>query len=172
MTNVENTVFISYRRKDISWALAVYQYLSNHNYDVFFDFTSIPSGDFEQSIVSNIKARAHFVLVLTPSALDRCSDEGDWLRREIVTAIKERRNIIPLFFDGFSFSTPKITERLTGELAMLNKYNGLEVPIAYFENAMERLCNRYLNIALDAVLHPVTDNLRKIVNEKKMLRMR
>jgi hypothetical protein len=74
MARIEKTVFISYRRKDISWALAVYQYLTSRKYDVFFDYTSIPSGDFEQIIVSNIRARAHFVLILTPTALDRCNE--------------------------------------------------------------------------------------------------
>jgi hypothetical protein len=63
MERVEKTVFISYRRKDISWALAVYQYLTSQEYDVFFDYTSLSGGDFEQVIVSNIKARAHFVLL-------------------------------------------------------------------------------------------------------------
>ena len=61
MAKIEKTVFISYRRKDISWALAVYQYLTAQKYDVFFDYTHIPSGDFEQIILSNIRARAHFV---------------------------------------------------------------------------------------------------------------
>ena len=103
MANIDKTVFISYRRKDISWALAVYHYLTKNDYDVFFDFTSIPSGDFEQNIISNIKARAHFLVILTPSALDRCYEPEDWLRREIETALSEKRNIIPLFFDNFSF---------------------------------------------------------------------
>jgi hypothetical protein len=71
MARVEKTIFISYRRKDVSWALAVYQDLTYRGYDVFFDYTNIPSGDFEQIILSNIKARAHFVLILTPTALDR-----------------------------------------------------------------------------------------------------
>jgi hypothetical protein len=57
MAQVEMTVFISYRRKDVSWALAVYQDLTYQGYDVFFDYTSIPSGDFDQIIISNIKAR-------------------------------------------------------------------------------------------------------------------
>src|SRR5574342_1283376 len=106
MASIEKTVFISYRRKDISWALAVYQYLTKHDYDVFFDYTSIASGDFEQIIVGNIKARAHFILILTPTALDRCSEPEDWLRREIEFAIDEQRNIVPLFFKGFRFGIP------------------------------------------------------------------
>ncbi|MBK9926500.1 MAG: SUMF1/EgtB/PvdO family nonheme iron enzyme [Anaerolineales bacterium] len=168
MARIEKTVFISYRRKDISWALAVYQYLTSQKYDVFFDYTSIPSGDFEQIIVSNIKARAHFVLILTPTSLDRCSNPGDWLRREIETAIDEKRNIIPLFFDGFSFGSPTAVEKLTGKLSTINRYNGLDIPSGYFMEGMERLRGRYLNIALDAVLHPVSDEVQKVVKEEQI----
>jgi len=67
------------RSSSVTVALAVYQYLTSQKYDVFFDFSSLSSGDFEQIIVSNIRARAHFILVLTPTALDRCSQPGDWL---------------------------------------------------------------------------------------------
>jgi len=168
MARIEKTVFISYRRKDISWALAVYQYLTNQNYDVFFDYTSIPSGDFEQNIVSNIRGRAHFVLVLTPTALDRCSEPGDWLRREIETAIDEHRNIIPLFFDEFSFDSPSVLEKLTGKLSAISRYNGLDVPSGYFPEAMERLNNRYLNIPLDTVLHPVSAEVQKAVRDERV----
>jgi len=168
MARIEKTIFISYRRKDISWALAVYQYLTGQKYDVFFDYTSIPSGDFEQIIVSNIRARAHFVLILTPTALDRCSEPGDWLRREIETAIDEKRNIIPLFFDGFNFGSPNVAEKLTGKLSAIRRYNGLDIPSGYFIEAMERLYNRYLNVPLDAVLHPVSTEVRKLVKKEQI----
>jgi len=168
MARIEKTVFISYRRKDISWALAVYQYLASQKYDVFFDYTHIPSGDFEQIIVSNIKARAHFILILTPNALDRTNNEGDWLRREIETAIDEKRNIIPLFFDGFSFGSPNVKEKLTGKMGNISRYNGLDVPSGYFPEAMERLSTRYLNTPLDAVIHPVSIEVRKRSKEEKV----
>jgi hypothetical protein len=50
---IEKTVFISYRRTNLPWALAIYQELTHHGYDVFFDYLSIPSGDFEKIIVEN-----------------------------------------------------------------------------------------------------------------------
>ena len=168
MARTEKTVFISYRRKDIAWALNVYRYLTSHGYDVFFDYTSISSGDFEQIIVSNIKARAHFLVILTPSALDRCSEPNDWLRREIETAIQEKRNIVPLFFDDFNFSSPSVSEKLTGQLAALNRYNGLEVPVGFFDEAMERLSKKYLNVALNAVLHPISDEVQEVVKKQKV----
>src|SRR5574342_606497 len=168
MARPQKTVFISYRRSDISWALAVYHYLTKHNFDVFFDYKSIPSGDFEQIIAGNIKARAHFLLILTPTALDRCNEPGDWLRREIEIALREKRNMIPLFFEGFSFASPSIAEKLSGKLESLKRYNGLEVPSGYFDEAMERLRDRYLNVTLEAILHPVSEEVQKVVREHKV----
>ena len=83
MSRIEKTVFVSYRRTNLAWALAIFQDLTQHGYDVFFDFEGIASGKFERVILENIRARAHFLVLLTPSALDRCGDPEDWLRREI-----------------------------------------------------------------------------------------
>jgi len=168
MARVEKTVFISYRRTDVYTALAVYENLKNQGYDVFFDYTSISSGDFEQIITSNIKARAHFILILTPTALDRCNEPGDWLRREIEIAIDEKRNIVPLFFRGFRFGIPSVTEKLTGKLKNLSRYNGLNVHEDYFQEAMRRLSTQFLNIPLNTILHPVSTEVRKVVREEQL----
>ncbi|PWB74458.1 MAG: hypothetical protein C3F07_07465 [Anaerolineales bacterium] len=178
MARIEKTVFISYRRADVYTALAVYENLKNQGYDVFFDYRSISSGDFEQIITSNIRARAHFVLILTPTALDRCNEPGDWLRREIELAIDEKRNIVPLFFKGFRFGAASKSgvsrwlrgvkpEVLTGKLRHLTRYNGLNVHEDYFEEAMNRLRTEYLNKPLDTVLHPVSMEVRKVVKEEQ-----
>jgi TIR domain len=95
MERVEKTAFLSYRRTNIPWALAISQNLTHHGYDVFFDYNGIASGDFERVILENIKARAHFLVVLTPSALERCDDPADWLRREIETALASLASAIP-----------------------------------------------------------------------------
>ena len=178
MARIEKTVFISYRRTDVYTALAVYENLKNQGYDVFFDYRSISSGDFEQIITSNIRARAHFIIILTPTALDRCSEPGDWLRREIETAIDEKRNIVPLFFKGFRFGASSKSgkskwmrlskpEILTGKLKDLSRYNGLNVHEDYFEEAMNRLREEFLNKPLDTVLHPVSTEVQKVVKEEQ-----
>ena len=167
MGQVEKTVFISYRRTNLPWALNIYQYLTYHNYDAFFDYESIDSGDFEQVILGNIKARAHFLVLLTPSALERCVNPDDWLRREIETALDEKRNIVPLFLENFSFGSPSISKILTGKLAQLKGYNGLNVHTDYFQEAMQRLCTRFLDVPLEAVLHPVPGAVQEIVAEQK-----
>jgi tetratricopeptide (TPR) repeat protein len=156
MSKIEKTVFVSYRRTNAPWALAIFQNLTQHGYDVFFDFNGIASGDFESVIVANIKARAHFVVVLTPSALERCDNPKDWLRREIEMALNQRRNIVPLMLEGFDFSTPEIANHLTGTLEVLKSYNALRVPAEFFHEAMARLRDKFLNVPLDAVLHPAS----------------
>src|SRR5262245_11740293 len=106
MARIDKTVFISYRRSGGSgWAIAVAQSLTHHGYAVFFDYLGIASGDFEQVIVENIKAHAHFLVLLTPSALERIDTPNDWLRREIEVALESNRNVVPLMLDGFDFST-------------------------------------------------------------------
>jgi hypothetical protein len=172
MARIEKTVFISYRRADVYTALAVYENLKNQGYDVFFDYTSVSSGDFEQIIIGNIRARAHFLLILTPTALDRCNESGDWLRVEIETAINEKRNIIPLFFKGFRFGIPSISNKLTGKLKNLSRYNGLNVHEDYFEEGMRRLRTQFLNIPLDTVLHPVSNEIQMMVREEQIARMK
>jgi tetratricopeptide (TPR) repeat protein len=164
MGTVEKTVFLSYRRSHVAWALAVFQHLNRHGYDVFFDFEGLASGGFEQVIVQNIRARAHFLVLLTPTALAECDAPGDWLRREVAEALRSQRNIVPLMLEGFSFEAPEVRERLKGELALLARYNGLEVPAAYFEAAMVRLREKFLEVALEAVLHPVSRATRGTSN--------
>lgn len=167
MARIDKTVFLSYRRKDQYKALVVYQDLTSRGYDVFLDYTSIHSGDFEQIIVSNIKARAHFVLILTPTALDRCDEPDDWLKREIEIAIDEKRNIVPLFFDDFSFSSPLVAEKLTGKLAKIKRYNGLDIPSGFFKEAMDRLSNNFLSDPTDAIIHPVSNKVQQVVREEQ-----
>src|SRR6478752_5678921 len=167
MARVEKTVFISYRRTNAPWALAIYQNLNNNGYDVFFDFNGVASGDFESVILGNIKARAHFIVLLTPSALERCNEPGDWLRREIESALETKRNIVPLMLESFDFGTPAIANQLTGKLAALKRYNALDVPASYFMEAMNRLREKFLNVPLEGVLHPASASAERATKKQQ-----
>jgi TIR domain len=167
MARIEKTVFICYRRDDLPWALAVYKDLTYHGYDVFFDFMNINSGTFEDIIIGNIKARAHFLIILTPSTLERCAIPGDWVKREIENAIVNKRNIVPLMFENFDFNDSSVTKSLTGNLAILNRYNGLRMPSEYFDAGMDRLRERFLNTPLEAVLHPLIGEIENATKEQQ-----
>ncbi len=155
----QNTVFISYRRTNTWTAQAVYQYLSANGYDVFFDVESIRTGDWLETILSQIKARAHFIIILTPSAVERFKEPNDVMRLEIETAVDEQRNIIPLIFDGFEFSS--VEYALVGKLAVIPKYNGLEIPAKYFKSAMQDFCENKLDIDTNIIIHPSPPELMK-----------
>jgi hypothetical protein len=127
----------------------------------------IASGNFETAILENIRARAHFLVLLTPTALDRSGDPEDWMRREIEAAIDNKPNIVPLMLEGFNFSAPAIADRLTGKLTALKQYNGIPIPQGFFHEAMERLREKFLNVRVDAVLHSASASAQRAATEQK-----
>jgi TIR domain len=146
---------------------AIFQNLTENEYDVFFDYDGLASGDFERVIFENISSRAHFLVLLTPSALERCGDPTDLFRREIESALASQRNIVPLMLEGFDFGTPAIANQLTGRLVTLKKYNALSITPEYSFEAMTKLRHRFLNLTLDAVLHPASPFAQQTAIEQK-----
>jgi hypothetical protein len=153
MSESDKSVFISYRRKlGAGWARAILQDLKAHGYDVFVDVESIDSGSFERVILNQIEARAHFLLLLTPGSLDRCTEPEDWLRREIHHAIQLERNIVPLTLEQFSFANH--ADNLPAALAPLTKYNALAIYHDYFDQGMTKLRDRFLKQPVVGVIKP------------------
>jgi tetratricopeptide (TPR) repeat protein len=134
----------------------VFQALTISGFDVFIDYEGIATGDFESIILENVRSRSHFLIMLTPSSLERCAEPGDWMRREIETAMAAKRNIVPLTLEGFSFSSSAILKQLTGGLKPLSKYQAIGVPNEYFLAAMDKLRKRLHETQLEAVSHPPT----------------
>jgi tetratricopeptide (TPR) repeat protein len=169
----DTTVFLSYRRSTSKYIAAyVFNDLRQHGYDVFWDVSSIDSGEFDRIILNQIGARTHFVVILTPGTLDGCihpdgsENADDWLRREIERAIDLQRNIVPLLLEGFTF---KGAERyLTGKLAKLSRYNALEVPWTYLEEAMQRLRTRYLKMPEHPVALKPTPPAEQVIVQQRI----
>ncbi|GAB4570674.1 MAG: hypothetical protein Kow0077_05340 [Anaerolineae bacterium] len=140
----QKTVFISYRRdKSKHLARAIYLDLTHHGWDVFLDVTTIDSGDFDRIILNQIKARAHFVLLISRGSLERCQNQGDWLRREIEEAVRLERNIVPVIEEGADFEH-EMGYLPEGLRAVIRKKNGLPLPHFFFDAAMEMLRTRFL----------------------------
>lgn len=90
-------IFISYRRKGgTEIARAIKAELERLGYTVFLDFDSLHDGHFDSHISEAISASDIFMLVLSPDALDLCSNENDWLRKEIEYAIATNCHIVPV----------------------------------------------------------------------------
>lgn len=154
LLRTEKSVFISYRRTNFPWAMAIYQALRADGFDVFIDYSGIKAGDFESVLLENVRTRSHFVVLLTPSALERCGEPGDWFRREIEEAMATQRNVVPVMLEGFDFSTQAIAKQLTGKLETLKRYQAMSAPNEYFEAAMEKLRKRLHETVLESVTHP------------------
>ena len=138
-----SSVFISYRRDASAFmARAIFQDLRAHGIDAFMDVENIDSGHFDEIILHQIAARPYFLLILTPGTLERCVEPGDWVRREIESALHLKRIIIPLTTPNFNFADAR--PFLPGPLAELTRFNGVDVPHHYFDEAMERLRKRFL----------------------------
>lgn len=98
-------VFISYRRDGGEQkARIIQQALIARGYDVFLDFDELRDGIFNEALNTAIAETPIFLLLLTRGCLNRCVNEGDWVRREIETALETDRHIIPVNpdseFDG------------------------------------------------------------------------
>ena len=90
-------IFISYRRDNgEDKARILNQFLSTVGYRVFFDHESGMTGEFETEILAAVEIAPVFLMLLTPHCLDRCNDEGDWVRRELERATVFGKDIIPI----------------------------------------------------------------------------
>ena len=134
-------VFISYRRDggDMT-AMYFYQALKDRGYNVFYDLEVLRAGKFNEALLDSIQSCTDFVLILSPHALDRCEDESDWVRREIAEALRAHKNIVPVMLKGFNFP-----EKLPEDIDDVRYQNGLTCTTEYFEESINRLCQRYLN---------------------------
>lgn len=135
---VKKSVFISYRREGgEGFAQMFSEKLAKKRYHVFYDIESIGVGLFDERILQEIEQIDVFLLILTKGALDRCVNEGDWVRVEIAYALKLGKPIIPLFFRDFEF--PK---DLPADIAAVALYNGIDIrDMNFFETKFKQLCS-------------------------------
>lgn len=128
-------IFISYRRDGgDTLAQLIYDRLTDRGYKVFLDIESLRSGKFNEKLFSVIDECKDVVVVLPPDALERCSNEGDWLFLEITHALKERKNIIPVMMKGF-----KWPETLPEGLEELQYFNGIQDSKDYFDAVIDKM---------------------------------
>lgn len=127
-------VFISYRRDAYDSANLIATRLKAEGYRVFFDLETMRSGKFNEQLYSVIEECKDFVLVLSPDALDRCHNEEDWVRKEILHAMQCEKNIVPVLLAGFQWP-----EQMPEGLTDLQMYQGVSASKDFFDLAMERL---------------------------------
>lgn len=135
-------VFISYRRKGgYDTAKLLYDRLRMDGYSVSFDIDTLVNGNFDTELEQRVTDCEDFLLVLSPGIFDRFlaenseyDPENDWVRREIATALKTNKNIIPISLEGFTF--PKV---LPDDVKDILRKNAVDLSPKYFEASLERI---------------------------------
>lgn len=139
-------IFISYRRQGSdAHARVLYEKLTEAGYSVFLDFESLFSGGFDEHIIEAVNGCNDFIVLIPKGGLKRCENPDDYMRKEIVTAIKAGKNIIPVFINGFKMPSK---DDLPKEMQALAEKNGIDCSMEYFGAVFDKLI-RHLDSELE-----------------------
>ncbi|XP_054289187.1 NAD(+) hydrolase sarm1 isoform X4 [Macrosteles quadrilineatus] len=132
-------VFVSYRRSNGSQLASLLKvHLQLRGFSVFIDVERLEAGKFDNNLLQSIRQAKHFLLVLTPQALERCiadSECKDWVHREIVAALQSNCNIIPII-DNFEWPEP---EHLPEDMRAVCHFNGVRWIHDYQDACVDKL---------------------------------
>ncbi|CAG0888489.1 unnamed protein product [Cyprideis torosa] len=131
-------VFISYRRSTGSQLASLLKvHMQLRGFSVFIDVERLEAGKFDNNLLQSIRQAKHFLLVLTPNALDRCIGDDqtkDWVHKEIVAALEAKCNIIPII-DNFQWPE---TEKLPEDMRAVCYFNGVRWIHDYQDACVEK----------------------------------
>lgn len=146
-------VFISYRRSNGSQLASLLKvHLQLRGFTVFIDIERLRAGKFDESLLESVRHASNFIIVLTPSALDRCigdDDKKDWVHREIAAAMEAGLNIVPLF-DNFHWPP---ADQLPADMRNLAFFNGVRWIHDYQDACVDKL-ERFLRGEADSASYP------------------
>ncbi|KRZ77882.1 Sterile alpha and TIR motif-containing protein tir-1 [Trichinella papuae] len=133
-------IFISYRRSTGSQLASLIKVLLQlRGHKVFIDVDRLYAGNFDLSLLKNIQAAKHFILVLTPRSLDRCVgdiDCQDWVHREVKCALEHNKNLIPVFDPTFTWPEDNA---LPPDIRAITRFNGVRWVHEYQEACVDKL---------------------------------
>ena len=130
--------FVSYRREGGS-ELAELVRLSlqtQYGLNLFIDVNELKVGAFDEKLLAIIENAPCFVLILSKGSLDRCANEGDWLRREIAHALKHGKKIVPVLAKGVVMPP---AEELPADIRALTSMNGVPYDHQFREAAIAKI---------------------------------
>lgn len=132
-------VFVSYRRSNGSQLASLLKvHLQLRGFSVFIDVERLEAGKFDNNLLQSIKQAKHFLLVLTPKALERCVEDAeckDWVHKEVVAALQSQCNIIPII-DNFQWPEP---EELPEDMRAVCHFNGVRWIHDYQDACVDKL---------------------------------
>ena len=140
--SVRCDIFISYRRAGgREYARTLQLALSAAGYgDIFFDFNSLRDGKFNEKILDAINVCKDFILILSLGSMDRCVNEDDWVRTEVLAAIDAGCNIIPVTIDDHGIVFPEELPRKFNSIKRIQQ-SKLRTD-EFFDDSVRRISER------------------------------
>ncbi|MCL1823408.1 MAG: leucine-rich repeat domain-containing protein [Oscillospiraceae bacterium] len=134
-------IFLSYRRDGgEAMAILLRDRLTAKGYNVFLDIESLNSGSFNKNLLMVIKNCTDLIVVCSKNSLDRCVNDGDWVRTEVACALENGKNVVPVMLRGFEF--PDV---LPDDMEALRMQNGVNANSnEYFDAAIDRLIEKFI----------------------------
>ena len=160
----KNTIFVSYRRTDLNGktsgtdiARTIKQHLEISGYKnrVFFDYSELSDDEFENIILSEIRGCEVFILVLTHDTMHRCVNDDDWVRREILEAVKHNVKIVPIEVDNLFNGYPE------GMISDLDIIKRLQHSKVHMDSSFENDMNAIIEARIAPVIKPRKSNKLK-----------
>ncbi len=149
--------FISYRRVGGGHIAArTYDYLRLKGYSPFYDITGMRAGRFDEQLFRNLINSLNYVLILSKGALDRCQDEEDWVRQEILCAIEYNLNIIVLIEEGFVYP-----ENLCEELLSIRMFQAIEYTEQTLSGRLDILCGMLQRTKVEQEIPKYDEKIKK-----------
>lgn len=141
-------VFISHRHKDsINANLVIQSIINKTDYPeqkIFLDSQNIGPEHFDDKLIDSIKNAGCVVLIVTQDCFKPTSKD-DWFIKEIKTAIKSGKTIIPILFNNIdSLSDKEIIKDLKlsftqGEIDILTKFQSIQYNQKYPDASTDKL---------------------------------
>jgi len=132
-------IFICYRRSGGGYETAtmLHDRLKQRNYKIFMDTENLGAGKFDEELYRQIDNCKDMIVIIGPNSLDRCQNEDDWVRLEIAYALKNDKNIVPVFLHDYKFPD----EPFPSDIDKLRIYQGITISSEYMETFFKRLQN-------------------------------
>ena len=94
--------------------------LAQRGYNVFLDYDELKEGFFGKRIKEAIAQAPVFMLVLSKDSMERCANEDDWVREEILYALGQGKTFISVnpdkSFTGIKADIPKDIRMVAEEI--------------------------------------------------------
>lgn len=134
-------VFISYRRKGGSNMAEQLKMVLRHRHyaekRIFMDTYSLRAGNYVEDLEQAIKESMNVVVVVTKGCFDGLSEKSNWVK-EITTALKLGKNVVPIYYDGITEVNP---EDLPYCLKEFPQTNAVIYSPHYVKASYDRLCS-------------------------------